>query len=158
MKIAVVSDTHGFVERLESLKEVFDGCDKLFFLGDGETDIKLKRLCGRFTTQTVAVAGNNDFRGYYEKEIIEEVDGVKFLLTHGHRYGVRNGLDTLLAHAKEMGCAFALFGHTHESIIRECDGVILMNPGSLGYPHGARPSYGIIEGDKSGFYSKIVFI
>lgn len=156
MKIAVVSDTHGFTERLESLKEIVDECDRLFFLGDGETDIK--RLCGRFTTQTVAVAGNNDFRGYYEKEVIEEADGVKFLLTHGHGYGVRNGLDTLLARAKEMRCAFALFGHTHKAIICERDGIILMNPGSLGYPYEARPSYGIIEGDKSGFYSKIVFI
>lgn len=156
MKIAVVSDTHGAIARLESLKSVIDTCDALFFLGDGESDIK--RVGGMFAAQIVAVRGNNDFRAYYDNDVIEEIGGVRFFLTHGHRYGVRMGLDTLLSCAKENNCAFALFGHTHEAVIKDCGGITLLNPGSLGYPYNAPPSYGIIEGDKDSLSSKIVFI
>lgn len=156
MKIAVVSDTHGAIGKLESLKAVFDGCDYLFFLGDGETDIK--RVGGMFTTQIVAVAGNNDFRGFYEKEVTEEVDGVRLLLTHGHAYGVRNGIDRLVERARQTGCSVALFGHTHKAMTEEVDGITLMNPGSLGYPDDGRPSYGIIEIDKNRVFAKIAYI
>lgn len=156
MKIAVVSDTHGAVGKLEGLKNVIDGCDYLFFLGDGETDIK--RVGGLFNAQIVAVAGNNDFRGFYEKEVIEQIGEIKFLITHGHAYGVRNGTERLLERAKQTGCRVALFGHTHHAIVEEIDGVTLMNPGSVGYPDDGRPSYGIIEYDKNGLFAKIAYI
>ena len=156
MKIAVVSDTHGAVWRLESLKNIIDECDFLFFLGDGEIDIK--RLGGLFKAQIVAVAGNSDFRGFYEKEVVEEVCGVKFLLTHCHAYGVNAGMDRLLSRAKEKECRVALYGHTHRAIVEERDGITVMNPGSLGYPDDGRPSYGIIECDKNGIFAKIAYI
>ena len=156
MRIAVVSDTHGAVMHLRALKEVFDTCDELFFLGDGENDIRLVR--SHFTTQTVAVAGNNDFHSSLLKETVEEVSGVRFFLTHGHLYGVRADLNNLYDRAVELNCKFALFGHTHKAVIKEMAGVTLMNPGSLGYPYNSRPSYGIIEGEPERLFAKIVYI
>ena len=152
----VLSDSHRDYFSLAEALRLHREADAVFFLGDGESDIK--RVGGMFAAQIVAVRGNNDFRAYYDNDVIEEIGGVRFFLTHGHRYGVRMGLDTLLSCAKENNCAFALFGHTHEAVIKDCGGITLLNPGSLGYPYNAPPSYGIIEGDKDSLSSKIVFI
>jgi putative phosphoesterase len=39
-----------------------------------------------------------------------------------------------------------LFGHTHYYMLEKKDGVIFLNPGSLGFPKGGNPaSYAIIE-------------
>lgn len=156
MKIAVVSDTHGAVERLMGLKDVFDTCDYLFFLGDGEKDFIAAR--GAFKARTIAVAGNNDLFSQLERELTEEVDGTKFFLTHGHLYGVNVTLSSLSRRAKFLGCKFALYGHTHVPYIMEEKGITIMNPGSLGRPFCEYPSYGIIESTESGFCAKIVYI
>lgn len=41
------------------------------------------------------------------------LDGVKFFLTHGHRYSVKYALDALLNAAYFAGADMVLFGHTH---------------------------------------------
>lgn len=157
MRIAVVSDTHGAKERLRALIGVFDFCDMLVFLGDGESDFRyIQGLC---RAQTLAVSGNNDFRSSFVSEAAEEICGTKFLFTHGHRYRVDSGLLGLSLRARELGCKFVLYGHTHLADITTMDGVTFMNPGSLGFPRaGTRPSYGIIEGDKNGLFGKIIYI
>ena len=75
--------------------------------------------------------GNCDF-SFGEEERVIEAEGVSIFCCHGHRYGVKRGLEGLAARAKELGCSVALYGHTHRADISEVEGVLCINPGALG--------------------------
>ena len=60
-------------------------------------------------------------------------DFEKILLTHGHRFGVKSGLEGLLALAGERGLDLICFGHTHQPLIHREKGCLFLNPGSMGY-------------------------
>ena len=47
------------------------------------------------------------------------------------KYGVKYGYNSIFYRAKELDVDIVLFGHSHIPIIEECDGIILMNPGSI---------------------------
>lgn len=67
---------------------------------------------------------------------------------HGHEHHVHQGLDTLVAVAKQNGCKIALYGHTHLYRTELIDGIYVMNPGSIDSTRDKRPpSYGIITID-----------
>lgn len=73
------------------------------------------------------------------------VCGVKLYMTHGHLYGVKSGIDRLLAASREWGAQAVLYGHTHSAVCyQEPDGLWVLNPGSCGADSG---SAGVIETD-----------
>ena len=88
------------------------------------------------------VKGNCDWDSAPD-ELIVEAGGVKFLLTHGHRYGVKSGTDRLAQAAREKGVNVACFGHTHEGLNMPDRGVWLFNPGTAGGIHN-RAGYGVV--------------
>lgn len=151
-KVLVVSDSH---RRDLNLKTVIDKVrpfDVLIHLGDGEgTDGEIAAYAGEGVS-CYFVQGNNDFFSNLEKEKEILLGKVKCLLTHGHYYGV--GLDPQLlakeAHARN--CSVAMFGHTHKPYLKEIDGVICLNPGSISFPRQAnhKPAYMLIELDDQG--------
>ena len=74
---------------------------------------------------------------------LETLDGVRILMTHGHRHHVKQTLIPLLADARASGADVVLFGHTHSACCqREEDGLWVLNPGSCGYFGG---SAGLLE-------------
>lgn len=131
----VFSDVHGDVASLLKLKSLADKHDGVLFAGDGLSGLK------NFTEKELyAVGGNCDFGG--PPEIVTTLDGVRILLTHGHRYGVKTSLLSLSLRARELNCPIAIFGHTHEPFCAYENGVMLLNPGaSSGY--GAK-TYGVL--------------
>lgn len=157
MKIAVISDTHGNVESIMSIRDQLNDCDAVFFLGDGEAD--LRRASRYLTVRVFAVRGNNDFNSKLPIERVVDLCETKFYLTHGHSCGVNSGLLSLSMRATEKRCQFALYGHTHIAGMETCNGITFLNPGSLTYPRaGTSPSYAVIERGEKGFFGKIVFI
>lgn len=70
----------------------------------------------------------------WQKEIlITPVCGVRMYMTHGHRHGVKMGIDRLLADAHAANVAAVLYGHTHiPDCHQESDGLWVLNPGSCG--------------------------
>ena len=150
MKILVVSDTHGYTEILSKLlNEYGEGVDLLCHAGDGCMDIE------RFkkkhpSIKMMAVAGNSDYDVRNEKEQILELEylgkKVRILITHGHLYGVKRGLDALGYAAFEKKVDACFFGHTHNPIVFEKNGVLFLNPGSLGYGYSVDMfTYGFAE-------------
>ncbi len=123
----VFSDIHGDRLSLEKLKAIAKNHDGVFFAGDGLSGLK------DFTDKEIyAVGGNCHFGG--APEMIVKIDGVKILLTHGHKYSVKSSLLSLTLRAREQGCDVAIFGHTHDSLCGYENGVLLLNPGvSSGY-------------------------
>ena len=144
MKILVISDTHGNLDNIRKVIEKHKDIKNIFHLGDGKADIDIiKDECKDKTF--FRVCGNCD-SGTTEPVVLKEtIEGKKFLLTHGHKFYVKENLNLLVDEAKKENADVALFGHTHKPIKEEIDEIIVFNPGSLEKEKG---SYGIIAVDK----------
>lgn len=147
MKILVFSDSHGRIGlMLDAIER--ERPQRVFFLGDNYRDGQ--SLADAYPDLPMElVVGNCDFCGG-PKELVVEAGGVRFLLTHGHRYYVKSGTDRLVDAAKGQGAAVACFGHTHEALNMPERGVWLFNPGTAGGVHN-RPGYGVITVENGKF-------
>lgn len=141
MKILVFSDSHSAMGKMVEAME-HERPHHVFFLGDHYRDgIELSELYPDIPMDIVR--GNCDWGRGPDLRVVE-LEGVRFLLTHGHLQYVKSGLDELLQEAKNRQVQVACFGHTHLAKVVYRDGIYLMNPGSAGGCH-AREGYGVIE-------------
>lgn len=142
MKILVMSDSHGELNYMITAIED-EHPDYVFFLGDHERDAwDLSRLYPKIPV--CAVRGNCDWGGGQDQWVIE-LENVRFMLTHGHLYGVKTGLSQLCSAGEAAGADVVCFGHTHCKLNTVSEtGVLLFNPGAVGGSRGQRVTYGII--------------
>ena len=141
MKILVFSDSHGAMGKMVEAME-HERPHHVFFLGDHYRDgIELSQLYPDIPMDIVR--GNCDWGKGPDLRVVE-LEGVRFLLTHGHLQYVKSGLDELLQEAKNRQVQVACCGHTHLAKVVYREGIYLMNPGSVGGCH-AREGYGVIE-------------
>ena len=138
-KLLVISDTHGSRKGIEKLKPLIAENDYIVHLGDGAGD--MREIMGNYPDKVYVCAGNCDFFSLFPDEGILEVEYLKIFYCHGHKYGVKRGLASLASEAKKRGCDIALYGHTHDPLIAQIDGVTLINPGSARYAAGEGGSY-----------------
>jgi len=143
MLIAVVSDTHRMIKYIDLAKKVIKDADILIHLGDNIEDAEL--LEQDFKGEVYIVAGNCDYSRKYPKETIIEVNGRKIFFTHGDLYGVKNSINNIYYRGRELGVDIVLFGHTHQQLIEEETGLILMNPGSISIPKSKGRCIGFID-------------
>ena len=143
MKIVVFSDSHGKLDWMIAAVEL-ERPDHIFFLGDHERDgWDLSNLYPMIPLN--AVKGNCDFGPGLEDWVVE-LEGIRFLLTHGHLYGAKSGYTRLEAAGMRCGADVVCFGHTHRAVnIQEPERLHLFNPGTIGGPHGQRITYGVMH-------------
>lgn len=133
MKILLLSDSHGNRRgMMNAVKKYGRNADIIVHCGDatrGEAD-DLTVSCP--DKMIVCVRGNCDW-GSTLKDI-EHLDicGKRILITHGHMFNAKFGLDNLFYKAKEENCDLVFFGHTHNPTDVTSEGVRLINPGSCG--------------------------
>ena len=125
----ILSDTHRNKKAIDKLSQILAECDYIIHLGDTSEDGAYIR--SNYGNKTYVLNGNCDGCKFGEDEITLEIDGVKIFATHGHLYGVKSGTARLAAKAKELGCAVALYGHTHSAREDMIDGVLVLNPGCM---------------------------
>ena len=161
MRILLVSDTHGRVDKLEKLLELFKNDVRLVcHMGDYGSD--LRRFESKYgALQMAAVNGNTDYslQGQTEQIIELQVSSKKLrlLITHGHRFGVKRNLDRLFGYAKDLEADAVFFGHTHEDVCFVRDGIFFMNPGSLTFGRERGSTYGLVHvADNGEFAGEIV--
>lgn len=136
--ILVISDTHGDLSALRLIKQA-ESFDAVFHLGDIQGDeAQIRSL---FEVPVEIVRGNCDLFSDNPTDLILSVHGQEVLLTHGHKYGAKAGMDGLVQAARKKRCNVVLYGHTHIPVVREIDGITLANPGSLTYPRSGIPTY-----------------
>ena len=132
MRIGFVSDSHG---RTQLLRRYLNLCreqryDAVFHLGDYDSDAQW--LEGRLEDIPLySVAGNCDTLSNRSLMELRELEGFRVLAVHGHRQGVKYGLDRLGWFALEQEADIALFGHTHVPYVGWADRTLLVNPGAL---------------------------
>lgn len=157
-RIGIISDTHGNYHAMDACVIKAMDVDAWFHLGDYAMDAD--RLSGATGKRVYSVAGNCDFLSDAPLELTVELEGLKLLLIHGHRYGV-SANDTYRAclRAQELNCTALFYGHTHVSEISNYGGLITINPGSPSSPRsGRRPSFAIAELEDGRIRAKIVVI
>ena len=139
MKVLVFSDSHGYNMSMAYAIER-EKPDAVLHLGDHTDDADDIRRA--FPALTIYhVRGNNDFDMDVPLFAVVTVGGVRMYLTHGHRERVsmlHSGL--VPARAREEGCSFAFFGHTHRMMAEREQGVFVCNPGSISLPRDGRAS------------------
>ena len=144
MKILVLSDSHA---ALSFMRRCIDAVqpDAVIHLGDHYDDGTA--MAEEYTQiRFYQVPGNCDAHRCFipdPETRLETLGGVRILMTHGHRYHVKQTLIRLLADARASRADAVLFGHTHSAYCQlEEDGLWVLNPGSCGYFGG---SAGLLE-------------
>lgn len=155
MKILVISDTHGHLDKVLRVYEKLTDIDLIIHCGDYQRDgYNLEDILG---VKVISVRGNCDGGGSSDFEIVETPGG-DILVTHGHAQGVDYDYSRLLYMAQENDCIAVCFGHTHVPVNDYEGDVYFINPGSLSLPRdGSNGSYGIIRSTEEDFYSNIVY-
>ena len=153
-KLLIISDSHGNRKGVENLLPLIAENDYVIHLGDGAGDMWEVRA--QYPEKVYAYAGNCDFFSPLPDEEELEIEYVKILCCHGHKYRVKSDLDTLAREAKKRGCDIVLYGHTHQALITEIDGVTLINPGTLRRSVGEGGSYCYLVINKDKFTPVLV--
>lgn len=151
MTLLILSDSHGKSHRIaDTLARVHP--DGILFAGDGLRDLAacdipcpIWAVAGNCDTSALPVIVGGRALEAGEEELIT-LDGIRILLMHGHRYGVKSTLTPAVSRAASLGADVLVFGHTHapfEMILMPDNTwgmplqkpLILVNPGSIGgYP------------------------
>ena len=159
MKYLVVSDIHGSGFYARKLEEIIDkeNPNKIILLGDLyyhgprnplTQEYAPKEVAALLNSQkdkTLAVRGNCDaevdqmiseFK--IEENITLDINGKKFFLTRGHKYNIDIW--------PEEEFDVMVYGHFHTGFIKEKEGKIFVNSGSISLPkNNTKNSYLIID-------------
>jgi hypothetical protein len=91
-------------------------------------------LADQLGVEIHAVVGNCDRCVPGPQEEVLEICDHRIYLTHGHLYGVKQGLLRLDYRAREVRAELVIFGHTHVPQNEEVNGIRYLNPGSIAWP------------------------
>ena len=162
MKLMFASDIHGSAYWAKKVLERFEEeqADYLVLLGDllyhGPRNplteeykpMKVAEILNEFKDSLIAIRGNcdaevdqmiSDFP--LQDYVKEEINGKIIYFTHGHHYN--------LDHLPEEKIDILIYGHVHTGFIKEENGIIIANPGSISLPkNDTAHSYLIIEPNK----------
>lgn len=123
LTIGVVSDTHGLVR--PEIPELLRGCDRILHAGDVGGEEVVRSLSA--IAPVHAVRGNTDcgpWGGKLPETEVVEAGGFHFYILHDI---ARLDLDPAAA-----GFQAVIFGHSHKPTVYRRDGVLFLNPGSIG--------------------------
>jgi putative phosphoesterase len=121
--IGVVSDTHGLL-RPEALRRL-RGVDRIIHAGDVGTPEVLDAL--EAIAPVTAVRGNND-RGAWARALPETAA----LTVEAARFYVLHDVKALAVDPRRSAFAAVIAGHSHKPSAIDRDGVLFLNPGSIG--------------------------
>ena len=134
-KLLVLSDSHGDFPALAGILNwtKSNPFDAAVFLGDGLYDLERTP----FSRIIQTVRGNSDYGISGRETAVLDFGGHRFFLCHGHRYSLYDDFDTLIHAARSARADTALFGHTHVPFCKTVNGILLLNPGSIGRPRSS---------------------
>ncbi len=140
-RYGIISDTHGKLR--PNVVKALEGVDRIYHCGDIGDDAILYEL--QAIAPVSAVAGNMDpwpLASTLQDTLIEKAPFGTVVINHGAMFSHNNtsiaqGLRALYSEEKPR---LILFGHSHESVIREVGKTLIINPGSATLPHSGDPA------------------
>ncbi len=151
MKIGVISDTHGHLDR--RVEKIFAGVDHILHAGDiGYASIILEL---QLIAPVTAVMGNTDSDIGYRTTEVTEVGDKKFLVHH--IVSPRELNDYVKERIKKDRPHAVVFGHTHKAFAQMVNGIFFFNPGYAGKPKfGAERSVAILHIEDGNFRHEFI--
>ncbi len=145
MKIGVISDTHGHLDR--KVLTLFEGVEHILHGGDiGYPSILLEL---EYVAPVTAVLGNNDAGLDFNETEVLTLGGRKFLVHH--IVDVRSPHETIKRRIFKERPQVVVFGHTHKPFCETIDDVLYFNPGYAGKPRfNLERSVAILNCDDTG--------
>lgn len=144
MKLLITGDIHGRSDILQ--KVLKDNSDIDLHLNTGDLELDEEII---IKSKMIAVKGNTDYKSSLPEVRYINIDNLKILLTHGHLYGVKQGIKELVEYAKANSVDICIFGHTHEAFDQVISGIRFINPGHLSGYKGK--TYAVYEDGKVNF-------
>jgi putative phosphoesterase len=141
MRIAVISDTHNFLD--PKIPKLFAGVDHILHGGDIGLPIIVLEL--EQIAPVTAIGGNTDDPGFhYRQTQAVELAGRKFLLHHiVNPHALADPIRTRIARERPDA---VVFGHTHKPFSETIGGTLFFNPGYAGKsPFGLERSVAILH-------------
>jgi len=139
MKYLIVSDSHRNDEILSSLYKEYPDCDVYIHAGDSCSDM--------YSIYPFdSVLGNCDFYSFPErKHLTSEVGNI--LIKH------HPGLSS----KEKENTRIFIHGHTHCYKVKEEDGILIINPGSVTHPRdGSNGSFAILRIENGCIYVDVI--
>ncbi len=144
-EVLIVSDSHGWEEEVQLIKDRYPNVDARIHCGDSELPYDAKELDGFYRVQ-----GNCDMDSRYKEEIDFKLGKLHFYSTHGHLFQIKSSLMHVSYRAEELGANIICHGHSHIAAAERIGDQIVINPGSIRQPRGAHPgSYALLNFDES---------
>ncbi len=147
--IGILADSHipaRASRLLPRLFSVFEGVSLILHAGDIEDDLVLEEL--KTIAPVEAVAGNMDPPGLRRRLGTTKIITFKRVsigLMHGFGAPGIPGKKAL-EEFRKRGVSCLVFGHTHEPLVEEREGLLYINPGSVSDPRrGSRPSCALLR-------------
>ena len=164
MRLLVISDIHGPYYYAKKILEIEkrEKPDKIILLGDlyyhgprndltqEYNPMEVSKILNSLKDKLLVVKGNCDAEVDemisefpFEEYIEMNVNGYNIFLSHGHKYNIDN-LPPLGIKIDIM-----MYGHFHVGFIKEKDGIVFANPGSISLPkENSKHSYLIFDDTK----------
>lgn len=156
MRIYVISDTHGRIDKAMEIYQTLEDIDLIVHLGDHWNDAK--RMKEQLNVPLISVKGNMDGSFSRDGHHVLETDFGKIFLAHGHMESVKQGYENIMYKAESYQCRAVFFGHTHIPLFLEAEGLYLLNPGSLSLPVGGRKgSYAVATVTENSIDAAIIY-
>ncbi len=153
MKILIISDTHGKLNKAREVISRLKGLDLIIHAGDYYTDAKI--LSEETGIDTVFVKGNCDGSMSSDDYAIVPTEYGRIFVTHGHMY---RSIDSLIYKATEPGCKAVVYGHTHVALYDAYYGMYILNHDSLSKPwDGSNGSYIVLTTTASTFAASVLY-
>jgi putative phosphoesterase len=149
-RIGVVSDTHGLLrpEALDRLR----GVDRIVHAGDIGRPEVLSALGA--VAPVTAVRGNNDRDAWARdlpETVILEVGQVRLYIVHD--------VKTIAIDLRAEAIDAVVAGHSHKPVLASRDGILFMNPGSIGPRRFTLPiAMGFLTVRGAGVRGRIVYL
>lgn len=146
MRLVILSDSHGgYANFRKVILKHMDEAKAFLFLGDGSQEFNTAKIDFP-DLEFHAVKGNNDIMFDQPLQRIVSYSNTNILMMHGHTAPIFYFTENIVESAKQNNCQIVLYGHTHVPVTDYCDGVHILNPGSIQYPRGGtKKSYGVID-------------
>lgn len=139
MKALILSDSHSHFNLILEMYNL-EKPDVVIFAGDNCKDAHELSFANEKIPFYI-VKGNCDFFDYNTEDIMEfELENKKFLLTHGHLYGVKRSYRSIEMEASIKGVNIVIFGHTHIPYYKKIENIEFFNPGAA-----QDGNYGVLE-------------
>ena len=129
MKILVMSDSHGSKNNLLDAVAL-ESPEMILHIGDNNKDCAaIESLYPDIPLRSVRGNCDTHSAGLDIDEFV--IDGICFLMTHGHLFGVKTSMKRITEYAASRNADVLLFGHTHIPYYSIDDGMHVINPGSI---------------------------